>query len=290
MEIAFIGLGNMGAPMASNLAAAGHKVRGFSIDALPTTGVGIVGSIQDCVAEADVIYTMLPNAAIVGSVYHTALEHARKGALFIDSSTIDVASANALAERAMGQGFDAVDAPVSGGIAAAAAGSLTMMVGGTDAGFERAEPILSVVGARVIHCGGNGMGQATKICNNMLLGVTMAGTCETIALADRLGLNRQVLYDVVSTASGSCWSMNTYSPMPGVGPKTPADNNYEPGFSAGLMLKDLRLSQEAAVSKDAQTPMAALATRLYTDFVETDGRGDKDFSALLPKYVDDNAS
>ncbi|MEO1561992.1 MAG: 3-hydroxyisobutyrate dehydrogenase [Pseudomonadota bacterium] len=287
MKIAFIGLGNMGAPMATNLAKAGFEVVGHSFDALPTEGVSLVETAAEAVAGADVIYTMLPDAAAVLSVFETVLPSLKAGALFIDSSTIEVDVAQSVAARAAKEGMNFLDAPVSGGIAAAEAGTLTLMVGGTSAAFETAGPVLNVVGARVIHCGESGAGQATKICNNMLLGITMAGTCEMIALADRLGLDRQKLFDVVSTASGSCWSVNTYSPMPGIGPRTPADNDYAPGFSAALMLKDLRLSQAAAQLVSVQTPMGARAEQIYAKFAETEGEGAMDFSALLLRYSRD---
>jgi 3-hydroxyisobutyrate dehydrogenase len=206
------------------------------------------------------------------------------GAAFIDCSTVDVDSARAVAAQAEAAGLLPVDAPVSGGVGGAAAGTLTFMAGGSDAAFAKGKPLFDVMGAKAVHCGPSGNGQAAKICNNMILGVTMIATCEAFALADKLGLDRQAMFDVVSTSSGQSWSMNTYCPAPGIGPKSPADNEYRPGFAADLMLKDLRLSQQAAEAVDADTPMGARATDLYAVFVEQeDGRG-RDFSAMLPRF------
>ena len=285
-RIAFIGLGHMGGGMAPNLAKAGHEVRAF--DLVPEAvqhaaegGCSPAASAADAVKDADVVVTMLPAAKHVRAVFHDdVLPNAKPGALLIDCSTIDVASAREVGEGMQAQGFDFVDAPVSGGIAAAAGGSLTFMVGGTDEAFEKARPILEPMAKAVIHAGALGAGQAAKICNNMILGATMAVTCEAFVLAQKLGLDPQVFFDISSKASGQSWSMTSYCPVPGVGPETPADRNYEGGFAAALMLKDLRLAMEAAASACADTPMGARAAELYEDFV-AQGHGTKDFSGII---------
>jgi 3-hydroxyisobutyrate dehydrogenase len=280
MKIGFVGLGNMGGPMAANLAAAGHKVIGFDLAAAMPVGVVGAGSAAQAAAGADVVITMLPNGAILRDVATTVVPAMAAGAVFCDCSTVDVDSARAVAAM----GVLALDAPVSGGVGGAAAGTLTFMVGGPVGAFAIVAPLFEVMGQKAVHCGDAGAGQAAKICNNMILGVTMIATCEAFALADKLGLSREKMFDVVSTSSGSSWAMNTYCPAPGVGPKTPADNGYVPGFAAELMLKDLRLSQQAAVGVDADTPMGAAAEALFARFVEEeDGRG-RDFSAMLPRF------
>ncbi|WP_127903199.1 3-hydroxyisobutyrate dehydrogenase [Solirhodobacter olei] len=285
MRIGFIGLGNMGAPMAANLAAAGHEVAGFDIAAPMPAGVAKAASIAEAAAGAEVVLTMLPDGAILRRVAAEAIPAMARGAALCDCSTVDIDSARAVAEEARAAGLGALDAPVSGGIGGAAAGTLTFMVGGTAEAFARVAPLFDVMGQKAVHCGASGAGQAAKICNNMILGATMIATCEAFALADKLGLERQKMFDVVSTSSGASWSMNSYCPAPGVGPTSPADNGYRPGFAAELMLKDLRLSQQAAEGADADTPMGALAARIYADFVEAeDGRG-KDFSAMLPRLA-----
>ncbi len=284
MKIGFIGLGNMGAPMAHNLAKAGHEVAGFDLAAPTPEGVTKAASAEAAATGADVVITMLPNGAILRAVAAEIVPVMKKGAVFLDCSTVDVESARAVASQAEAAGLMAVDAPVSGGITGAAAGTLTFMAGGPDTAFEIVRPLLDVMGQKAVHCGAAGAGQAAKICNNMILGATMVATCEAFALADKLGLDRTKMFDVVSTSSGYSWSMNAYCPAPGVGPKSPADNGYRPGFAAELMLKDLRLSQEAAAAVDADTPMGARATELYASFVEEeDGRG-RDFSAMLPRF------
>jgi 3-hydroxyisobutyrate dehydrogenase len=204
--------------------------------------------------------------------------------VLLDCSTVDVASARAVAEDAAAAGGLSLDAPVSGGVGGAEAGTLTFMVGGPDAAFAKAGPLFEVMGQKAVHCGPAGNGQAAKICNNMILGITMIGTCEAFALADKLGLDRQAMFDVVSTSSGQSWSMTTYCPAPGVGPKSPADNGYQPGFAADLMLKDLRLSQQAAEAADADTPLGRAATALYATFVEQEDGAGRDFSAMLPRF------
>lgn len=285
MKIGFIGLGNMGGPMAANLAKAGHEVAGFDLTAPMPEGVTKAASATETAQGADVVITMLPNGAILRSVAAEVIPAMAAGAVLCDCSTVDVDSARAVADQAAAAGLGALDAPVSGGIGGAAAGTLTFMIGGTDAGFAKVLPLFEIMGQKAVHCGAAGAGQAAKICNNMILGVTMIATCEAFALADKLGLDRQKMFDVVSTSSGYSWSMNAYCPAPGVGPKSPADNDYKPGFASELMLKDLRLSQQAAESADADTPMGQLAAALYARFVEDeDGRG-RDFSAMLPRFT-----
>ncbi len=284
MKIGFIGLGNMGAPMAANLAKAGHEVTGFDMADISVEGVTKVASGAEAATDADVVITMLPNGQILRAVAEQVIPAMTAGAALIDCSTVDVDSARAVAEQATNAGLLSVDAPVSGGIGGAAAGTLTFMAGGSEAAFAKTAPLFDIMGQKAVHCGEAGAGQAAKICNNMILGVTMIATCEAFALADKLGLDRQKMFDVVSTSSGYSWTMNAYCPAPGVGPQSPADNDYQPGFAAELMLKDLRLSQQAAESADADTPMGQAATTLYEQFVEgEDGMG-KDFSAMLPRF------
>ena len=284
--IAFIGLGNMGLPMARNLAKAGFEVRGFDTAPGAAAAAGAAGlvtapTVRDAVAGADVVVTMLPNGAILRKVYDDVVPLAKAGALLIDCSTVDVDSARAAHAAARKAGLNSVDAPVSGGVGGAAAGTLTFMAGGGKDAFERARPALSAMGKNLVYCGDAGAGQAAKICNNMVLGISMIAVCEAFALADRLGLDRQAMFDVVSTSSGQCWSINTYCPAPGVGPKSPADNDYAPGFAAPLMLKDLNLSQDAARSVGAETPLGRHAAELYARFV-AEGGANKDFSGVLP--------
>ncbi|WP_347267223.1 3-hydroxyisobutyrate dehydrogenase [Paracoccus sp. (in: a-proteobacteria)] len=284
MKIGFIGLGNMGGPMAANLAGAGHQVSGFDLAAPMPAGVTRAASASDAAQGAEVVITMLPNGAILRAVAGEVIPAMAAGAVLCDCSTVDVESARAVADQAHAAGLGALDAPVSGGIGGAAAGTLTFMVGGSADAFDTVKPLFEVMGKKVVHCGDAGAGQAAKICNNMILGVTMIATCEAFALADKLGLDRQKMFDVVSTSSGYSWTMNAYCPAPGVGPASPADNGYKPGFASELMLKDLRLSQQAAEAADADTPMGELAAALYARFVEEeDGKG-RDFSAMLPRF------
>jgi 3-hydroxyisobutyrate dehydrogenase len=271
MKIGFIGLGNMGAPMAANLVKAGHDVVGYDTAAHP-----------DFLIMA--VITMLPNGTILRAVAEEIIPAMDPGAVLCDCSTVDVESARTVASQAEAAGLLAVDAPVSGGIGGAAAGTLTFMAGGSEEAFAKVAPLFEIMGQKAVHCGDSGAGQAAKICNNMILGVTMIATCEAFALADKLGLDRQKMYDVVSTSSGYSWTMNAYTPAPGIGAKSPADNDYKPGFASELMLKDLNLSQMAAEAVDADTPMGRKAAELYRRFVEDeDGRG-KDFSAMLPRF------
>ncbi len=285
MKIGFIGLGNMGAPMAANLAAAGHEVTGFDLAAPCPDGVAAAASAQDTASGADVVITMLPNGEILRSVAAQLHGAMKPGAVHLDCSTVDVDSARAVAEAAEAAGVSAVDAPVSGGVGGASAGTLTFMAGGSEDAFATVAPLFEVMGQKAVHCGAAGAGQAAKICNNMILGITMIGSCEAFALADKLGLDRQKMFDVVSTSSGYSWVMNAYCPAPGIGPVSPADNDYQPGFAAALMLKDLRLSQQAAEAVDADTPLGEAATALYTQFVEAEDGGGKDFSAMLPRFA-----
>ncbi|MCY0153477.1 3-hydroxyisobutyrate dehydrogenase [Hoeflea alexandrii] len=280
MKIGFIGLGNMGAPMAANLIKAGHQVTGFDVAGVTVEGAANAGSAADAASGQDAVITMLPNGEILRTVYAEIVPAGAKGSVFIDCSTVDVDSARAAHEMAAANGLLSVDAPVSGGVGGAAAGTLTFMVGGSDEAFSRAAPLFEIMGKKAVHCGAAGAGQSAKICNNMLLGISMIGACEAFALAEKLGLSAQSLFDVVSTSSGSCWSVNTYCPVPGVGPQSPADNGYKPGFAAELMLKDLKLSQQAAESVSAMTPMGARATELYDQFVAGEGKG-RDFSAII---------
>jgi 3-hydroxyisobutyrate dehydrogenase len=292
-RVAFIGLGNMGGGMAANLAKAGHEVVAFDLseDALARAearGASRAVSAAEAMAGADAVVTMLPAGKHVRAVYaESVIGHAPKGAILMDCSTIDVDSARAVIADAAAAGYAMVDAPVSGGIAAAEAGTLTFMAGGIDAAFDRARPFLEQMGKAVIHAGEAGAGQAAKICNNMLLGATMVATCEAFAMAKKLGLDLQTFYDISSKASGQSWSMTSYCPVPGVGPETPADRDYEGGFAAALMLKDLRLAMEAAQSVGAYTPMGAEADTLYARFAEALGGGGKDFSAII-RMIDDS--
>ena len=284
MKIGFVGLGNMGTPMAVNLTNAGHEVVGFDPVAAIPEGVTKAQTAQEAASGADVVITMLPNGDIAHSVASDILPFMTKAAVLLDCSTIDVASARAIDQLAQDHGIGFLDAPVSGGVGGASAGTLTFMVGGSDSSFATAGPLFDIMGQKSVHCGAAGNGQAAKICNNMILGITMIGTCEAFALADKLGLDRQAMFDVVSTSSGYSWTMNAYCPAPGIGPQSPADNDYKPGFAADLMLKDLRLSQQAAIDVDADTPMGAAATALYQTFVEQEDGAGQDFSAMLPRF------
>ncbi|MDC3129525.1 3-hydroxyisobutyrate dehydrogenase [Paracoccaceae bacterium] len=284
MRIGFIGLGNMGAPMAHNLARAGHTVLGFDTQNLTVEMVEVVQTARDCAQSAEVVITMLPNGKILKSVADETIQYMREGSIFLDCSTVDVASAKSVAEIAKTHKIIPLDAPVSGGIGGAKEGTLTFMVGGPDEGFIRARELFNIMGQKAVHCGASGNGQSAKICNNMILGATMIATCEAFALADKLSLDRQAMFDVVSTSSGYSWSMNAYCPAPGIGPKTPSDNNYIPGFSSDLMLKDLTLSQVAAEDVNADTPMGYLAMKLFKTFVEEEDGSGKDFSAMLPRF------
>ena len=283
--IAFFGLGNMGLPMAANLAKAGHSVVGF--DPAPNAaanaqkaGIVLAPDPSVAVGGAEVVVTMLPAGGHVLASWRGIVPAAPKTALFIDASTIDVGSARAAHDLARAGGLESLDAPVSGGVGGAEAGTLTFMVGGDEPAFERARPFLQAMGKRIVHCGGPGAGQAAKICNNMILGATMIATCEAFALGEKLGLTHQALFDVAANASGQSWSLTSYCPVPGPVPASPANRDYKPGFAAALMLKDLKLSQQAAAEVGATTPLGALAAQLYGLFV-AEGHASEDFSAII---------
>ncbi|MCU4179305.1 3-hydroxyisobutyrate dehydrogenase [Bosea sp. BH3] len=284
-NIAFIGLGNMGGPMAGNLVKAGHNVSAFDLvqaskDAAAELGVGIAGSAKEAVADAEIVVTMLPAGKHVLSVWADILPAVKPGTLLIDSSTIDVESARKAHALAEEHGCLSLDAPVSGGTGGAKAATLTFMVGGSAKAFDKGEPVLTKMGRKIVHCGGAGNGQAAKICNNMVLGISMIGVCEAFVLAEKLGLSHQALFDVASTSSGQCWSLTTYCPVPGPVPTSPANNEYKPGFASALMLKDLKLSQEAAQAAGASTPLGAAAAQLF-GLHNAWGEGGADFSGII---------
>lgn len=283
--ISFVGLGNMGGPMAANLVKAGHSVRGFdlapaSLDAAREAGIAVTASALEAVEGADAVVTMLPAGRHVIDVWTQLAGALPAGTLLIDSSTIDVESARKAHALANARGCLSVDAPVSGGTGGARAGTLTFMAGGSGDAFAEAEPLLKVMGKNVFHCGEAGAGQAAKICNNMILGISMIGVCEAFALGEKLGLSHEALYDVASVSSGQCWSLTTYCPVPGPVPTSPANTGYKPGFAAALMLKDLRLAQAAAIAAGASTPLGAEAAQIYGLF-DGLGHGGEDFSAII---------
>ncbi len=291
VDIGFIGLGNMGLPMALNLKKGGHNIIGFDAmpaarDAAQKSGLKLASSNVDAASNAQIVILMLPNGAIVGEVGKELLGAMEPQMLLIDCSTIDVTSAKNLHNLANKSNIHCLDAPVSGGVVGAEAGSLTFMVGGTKSAFDTGNPYFDIMGKSAVHCGDGGTGQAAKICNNMLLGISMIGTCEAFLLAQNLGLSQSALFDVMSTSSGSCWSVNTYCPAPGVGPKSPADNDYKPGFAAALMLKDLDLSQQAASESKISTPLGKHAASLYQQMDDA-GLGGVDFSGMI-KFLQAN--
>ena len=287
-RIAFIGLGNMGLPMAANLVKARHAVVGFDVvkalaGKLSALGGLAAETIGGACTGADAVITMLPAGAHVREAYGApdgVIAAAAAGTLLIDSSTIDVATAREVAGRAAGKGLAMVDAPVSGGVGGAQAGSLTFMVGGADDAFARAKPILEAMGKTIVHAGGSGNGQAAKICNNMILGASMIAVSEAFLLAERLGLDAQRLFDISSKSSGQCWSMTSYCPVPGPVPTSPANRDYQAGFTAAMMLKDLKLAQDAARAAQAVTPLGAAAAELYGLFA-SHGHSGEDFSAII---------
>jgi len=286
-DLAFIGLGNMGGPMAQNQIKAGHRVRVFDVAAAAVATAVSAGAIAgatpaDAARDANVVITMLPAGKHVRDVYVNGgvFDAVKQGAVLIDCSTIDVPTAREVIAAAEAKGLLMVDAPVSGGTTGAAAGTLTFMVGGSDSAFTAAKPYLDVMGKNVVHAGAAGNGQAAKVCNNMLLGISMIGTCEAFALGEKLGLDPKVLFEISSKSSGQCWSMTTYCPVPGIVPTSPANRDYQPGFAATMMLKDLKLSQEAAAGVHAQTPLGRAATAFYDQFVK-DGYGNVDFSGII---------
>ena len=285
MRIGFIGLGNMGLPMAVNLSQAGHEIIGYDVSTPASADFSLASTAAEAAQDADCVITMLPNGEIYRAVAAEILPVMTDKCILIDCSTVDVDSARDVATLAAASSIACLDAPVSGGIGGAQAGTLTFMVGGSDTGFARAQPLFDIMGSKAVHCGEAGAGQAIKICNNMILGATMIATCEAIALGDKLGVDRQKLFDVVSTSSGYSWTMNAYCPAPDIGPQSPADNDYRPGFASEMMVKDLGLAQQAAISADADTPIGTMALELYRQFVENeDGRG-RDFSAMLPRFA-----
>jgi 3-hydroxyisobutyrate dehydrogenase len=287
-KIGFIGLGNMGLPMAQNLIKAGHAVTGFdvqpaTVELFAKNGGNAATTVAAVCADAEAVITMLPAGEQVRAVYLDAagiIAKTNAGALLIDCSTIDVDTARAVAKAAEDKGFAMVDAPVSGGVQGATAGTLTFMVGGKDDAFGRAKPILEAMGKSIVHAGGSGNGQAAKLCNNMILGISMIAVSEAFLLAEKLGLDAQKLFDIASTSSGQCWSLTSYCPVPGPVPASPANRDYQPGFTAAMMLKDLKLAQQAARTLGAVTPLGAGAAALYSECVG-EGRAGDDFSAII---------
>lgn len=290
-KIGFIGLGNMGLPMAKNLLAAGHTVTGFdlsdtALDGLVDAGGARAGSPADAVADAEIVVTALPAARHVKGVYcgqGGILDQAAKGSVFIDCSTIDTETAREVIAEAGERGQMMIDSPMSGGVGGATAGTLTFMVGGSDEAFAAARPALDAMGKNILHAGGPGAGSAAKICNNMMLAIQMISVAEGFSLAEKLGLDAQKLYDISSTATASCWSLNNYCPAPGPVPTSPANREYQPGFAAALMLKDLRIAMEAAQGSGAATPLGAHATQIYS-MMDLAGQADLDFSGVI-KFI-----
>ena len=285
LKIGFIGLGNMGAPMAKNLAKNGLDVLGFDTDnSIKLPEITMMPSIPAILNEVDIVFTMLPSGLVVKDIVTEFINNFNAESTLIDCSTIDVKTTKEVCQTLGNKKVHMLDAPVSGGVQGAKSGNLTFMVGGSRNDFDKLRFLFEYMGSRSVYCGKNGSGQTAKICNNMILGVTMIATCEAFALADKLELDREAMFDVVSTSSGYSWSMNSYCPAPGVGPKAPSDNNYIPGFSSDLMLKDLMLSQKAASETKASTPMGDLAMTLYKDFVENKNGSGLDFSAILRTF------
>jgi len=288
--IGFIGLGNMGGPMAANLAKAGLDVIGFdpvpqALETARGNGIRIAGSAAEAAGQADVVFTMLPNAEIVTAVWAEIVPSIARGATIADCSTIDVDSARSIHALAAGHGLLSIDAPVSGGVGGARAGTLAFMLGGEAAAFEIVEPLLAVMGSKTVRCGTAGAGQAAKICNNMILGISIVAVSEAFVLAEKLGLSAEALFQVASASTGQCWALTTYCPVPGLVPTSPANNGYKPGAAATMLLKDLRLAQQAAGAADAATPLGTHATEIYESFA-ADGHGGEDFSAII-RYLRD---
>jgi 3-hydroxyisobutyrate dehydrogenase len=284
MNIAFLGLGHMGGPMAANLVAAGHTVRAFDPvaalkDAAADKGAQVFDSGAEAVAEADVVITSLPNGAVVKAVYAEVLSAAREGALFIDTSTISVDDAREIHKQATDRGLAQLDAPVSGGVKGATAGTLAFMVGGEDEAVERARPVLEPLAGKIIHCGASGTGQAAKLCNNMVLAVQQIAAGEAFVLAEKLGLSAQSLFDVITGATGNCWAIHTNCPVPGPVPTSPANNDFKPGFATALMNKDIGLAMDAVKSTGSAAPLGSHAAEIYAKFAED--HADKDFSAVI---------
>lgn len=290
--IAFLGLGNMGGPMAANLVRSGYGVTGFDPSdearAAASAAAIRIAPAAEAVAQAEVVVTMLPSGGHLLAALADWLPHLRPGTLLIDCSTIDVDSARAAHALAGERGHLSLDAPVSGGVGGARAATLTFMAGGSEEALERGRPVLDAMGKRIVHCGDGGAGQAAKICNNMLLGISMIGVAEAFVLAERLGLSHQALFDVASTSSGQCWSLTAYCPVPGPVPASPANDGYQPGFAAALMLKDLRLAADAAKATGSRTPLGAAAAEIYDAFVAA-GDGGTDFSGIVRHLRDDGS-
>ena len=283
--IGFIGLGNMGLPMSLNLIKAGHQVTGFDLNAgavqnFAAAGGYVAADAANAAQASEVVITMLPAGTQVHQVYRESILPSVKNALLIDCSTIDVDTAREVAAMAAAAGMEMLDAPVSGGTGGAEAGTLTFMVGGTDASFAAAKPYFDIMGATIVHTGGVGNGQAAKICNNMILAISMIGVAEAFTMGERLGVDAQTLFDITSTSSGQCWAINTYCPVPGPVPGSPANRDFKAGFTAAMMLKDLRLSQDAAKSSDTASPLGSEAEKLFSEFVDG-GNGSYDFSAII---------
>lgn len=283
--IGFIGLGNMGLPMSLNLIKAGHQVTGCDLNAdavqsFAAAGGHVAADATSAAQAGEVVITMLPAGAQVRQVYSEAILPSVKDALLIDCSTIDVDTAREVAAMAAAAGMEMLDAPVSGGTGGAEAGTLTFMVGGSDASFAAAKPYFDIMGATIVHTGGVGNGQAAKICNNMILAISMIGVAEAFTMGERLGVDAQTLFDITSTSSGQCWAINTYCPVPGPVPGSPANRDFKAGFTAAMMLKDLRLSQDAAKSSDTASPLGSEAEKLFSEFVDG-GNGSYDFSAII---------
>jgi 3-hydroxyisobutyrate dehydrogenase len=289
-QIAFLGLGSMGGPMSANLVAAGHSVRGFdpvpaAVAAAAAAGVAVFDTAAEAVAGADVVITMLPNGDIVRRCYAEVLPAAPPGALFIDSSTISVDDAREVNSRAQSHGFSQLDAPVSGGVKGAVAGTLAFMVGGDDSAVQRAQPVLEPMAGKVIHCGAAGAGQAAKVCNNMVLAVQQIAVGEAFVLAEKLGLSAQSLFDVITGATGNCWAVHTNCPVPGPVPTSPANNDFKPGFATALMNKDLGLAMDAVTSTGSTAPLGSHAAEIYAKFIASDAsHADKDFSAVIEMF------
>ncbi len=290
-QIAFLGLGNMGGPMSTNLVAAGHSVRGFdpvpaAVAAAAAAGVAVFDTAAEAVAGTDVVITMLPNGDIVRRCYADVLPAAPPGALFIDSSTISVDDAREVHSLAQSHGFSQLDAPVSGGVKGAVAGTLAFMVGGDESAVQRAQPVLEPMAGKVIHCGAAGAGQAAKVCNNMVLAVQQIAVGEAFVLAEKLGLSAQSLFDVITGATGNCWAVHTNCPVPGPVPTSPANNNFKPGFASALMNKDLGLAMDAVTSTGSTAPLGSHAAEIYAEFIASDAsHADKDFSAVIEMFT-----
>ncbi len=283
MKIGFIGLGNMGLPMAENLKRSEHNIIGFDIKKGIKSIIEISDNLEKVINGNEVIFTMLPSGKEVKNVYNEIVTKCQRSTIIVDCSTIDIMSTHSISDLAKKNSLLTLDAPVSGGVVGALEGSLTFMVGGDKEAFDKIKPLFEIMGKKAIYCGSSGSGQAAKMCNNMILGISMIGVCEAFALAEKIELDKEKLYEVSSNSSGSCWALNTYCPAPGIGPKTPADNNYIPGFASELMLKDLNLAQSAAKQSNTYTPLGARAREIYQELLNKGGQG-KDFSYILPFF------